>query len=123
MAGLVPAIHVFLSLRHARQDVDARHKAGHDEECVTGRVALTNKRRGDAVRRCAAFGPVALAPRLVSPRCLRGLCRLGFGLINLRRIRLGRFSLRSFRGLARFNGFRRCRRRQLAGYLTDTLLK
>ena len=26
MAGLVPAIHVFLS----KQDVDARHKAGHD---------------------------------------------------------------------------------------------
>jgi hypothetical protein len=28
MAGLVPAIHVFTSLR--RQDVDARHKTGHD---------------------------------------------------------------------------------------------
>jgi hypothetical protein len=29
MAGLVPAIHVLL---HAiRKDVDARHKAGHDE--------------------------------------------------------------------------------------------
>jgi hypothetical protein len=28
MAGLVPAIHVF-SVRN--QDVDARHKAGHDE--------------------------------------------------------------------------------------------
>jgi hypothetical protein len=27
MAGLVPAIHVFLR----SQDVDARHKAGHDE--------------------------------------------------------------------------------------------
>jgi hypothetical protein len=26
MAGLVPAIHVFIQ----RQDVDARHKAGHD---------------------------------------------------------------------------------------------
>jgi len=26
MAGLVPAVHVFLSV----QDVDARHKAGHD---------------------------------------------------------------------------------------------
>jgi hypothetical protein len=31
MAGLVPAIHVFLS---AIQDVDARHKAGHDEEAL-----------------------------------------------------------------------------------------
>ena len=29
MAGLVPAIHVFFSSRG--QDVDARHKAGHDE--------------------------------------------------------------------------------------------
>jgi hypothetical protein len=28
MAGLVPAIHVLLS---RRKDVDARHKAGHDE--------------------------------------------------------------------------------------------
>jgi hypothetical protein len=28
MAGLVPAIHVFLAMSH---DVDARHKAGHDE--------------------------------------------------------------------------------------------
>jgi hypothetical protein len=28
MAGLVPAIHVFLSSR--AKDVDARHKAGHD---------------------------------------------------------------------------------------------
>ena len=28
MAGLVPAIHAFAS---RKQDVDARHKAGHDE--------------------------------------------------------------------------------------------
>jgi len=30
MAGLVPAIHVLL----LRKDVDARHKAGHDEACT-----------------------------------------------------------------------------------------
>jgi hypothetical protein len=30
MAGRVPAIHVFLCSQSA-QDVDARHKAGHDE--------------------------------------------------------------------------------------------
>ncbi len=30
MAGLVPAIHVFLD-DTTKQDVDARHKAGHDE--------------------------------------------------------------------------------------------
>jgi hypothetical protein len=29
MAGLDPAIHVFLA--NANKDVDARHKAGHDE--------------------------------------------------------------------------------------------
>jgi hypothetical protein len=29
MAGLVPAIHVFA--RSVKKDVDARHKAGHDE--------------------------------------------------------------------------------------------
>jgi hypothetical protein len=28
MAGLVPAIHVSLTLKH--EDVDARHAAGHD---------------------------------------------------------------------------------------------
>jgi hypothetical protein len=28
MAGLVPAIHVFLAVA---KDVDARHKAGHDD--------------------------------------------------------------------------------------------
>jgi hypothetical protein len=31
MAGLVPAIHVFLN--DMPQDVDARHEAGHDELC------------------------------------------------------------------------------------------
>jgi hypothetical protein len=30
MAGLVPAIHVLLGSEH-RKDVDARHKAGHDD--------------------------------------------------------------------------------------------
>jgi hypothetical protein len=30
MAGLVPAIHAFL--RRNSKDVDARHKAGHDEK-------------------------------------------------------------------------------------------
>jgi len=30
MAGLVPAIHVFVAAR--KQDVDARRKAGHDDE-------------------------------------------------------------------------------------------
>jgi hypothetical protein len=29
MAGLVPAIHVFTT--SIKEDVDARHKAGHDE--------------------------------------------------------------------------------------------
>jgi hypothetical protein len=29
MAGLVPAIHVFVAVE--KKDVDARHRAGHDE--------------------------------------------------------------------------------------------
>jgi hypothetical protein len=35
MAGLVPAIHVFLA--HAQEDVDARDKRGHDEGKIIGR--------------------------------------------------------------------------------------
>jgi hypothetical protein len=35
MAGLVPAIDVFLAMLTERQDVDARHKAGHDAIIVT----------------------------------------------------------------------------------------
>jgi hypothetical protein len=34
MAGLVPAIHVLL--RKNKEDVDARHKAGHDEREIIG---------------------------------------------------------------------------------------
>jgi hypothetical protein len=37
MAGLVPAIHVFLPC----QDVDARHKAGHDESIQTEYASAT----------------------------------------------------------------------------------
>jgi hypothetical protein len=33
MAGLVPAIHVFVAAD--KKDVDARHKAGHDENLET----------------------------------------------------------------------------------------
>jgi hypothetical protein len=33
MAGLVPAIHVLLCCS-AKEDVDARHKAGHDEKTI-----------------------------------------------------------------------------------------
>ncbi|WP_375415347.1 hypothetical protein [uncultured Bradyrhizobium sp.] len=37
MAGLVPAIHVFAP--HRKEDVDARHKAGHDGEmCASSRA-------------------------------------------------------------------------------------
>jgi hypothetical protein len=30
MRGLDPRIHVFLFIKPGKQDVDARHKAGHD---------------------------------------------------------------------------------------------
>jgi hypothetical protein len=36
MAGLVPAIHVFV--HSIKKDVDARHKAGHDEPDKASRV-------------------------------------------------------------------------------------
>jgi len=32
MAGLVPAIHVFLLVNASKQDVDARDKRGHDDD-------------------------------------------------------------------------------------------
>jgi hypothetical protein len=35
MAGLVPAIHVFFTVNF-KEGVDARHKAGHDEEGQIG---------------------------------------------------------------------------------------
>jgi hypothetical protein len=35
MAGLVPAIHVLVMIQ---EDVDARHKAGHDESKTAGRA-------------------------------------------------------------------------------------
>jgi hypothetical protein len=31
MAGLVPAIHALLANAEMKNDVDARHKAGHDD--------------------------------------------------------------------------------------------
>jgi hypothetical protein len=34
MAGLVPAIHVLLWEVNKKKDVDARHKAGHDDLSV-----------------------------------------------------------------------------------------
>jgi hypothetical protein len=34
MAGLVPAIHVLAAIN--KEDVDARHKAGHDERETMG---------------------------------------------------------------------------------------
>jgi hypothetical protein len=33
MAGLVPAIHVLLG--YSKEDVDARHKAGHDGAAIS----------------------------------------------------------------------------------------
>ena len=39
MAGLDPAIHVLFRMRGTK-DVDARHKAGHDEPRLTGKSAI-----------------------------------------------------------------------------------
>jgi len=32
MAGLVPAVHALLFFHFCKKDVDARHKAGHDQK-------------------------------------------------------------------------------------------
>jgi hypothetical protein len=42
MAGLVPAIHGLLA---ESKDVDARHKAGHDEERIATAADTVGKRR------------------------------------------------------------------------------
>ena len=41
MAGLVPGIHVFVQ---AKKDVDARHKAGHDEAKRAARLNCKERR-------------------------------------------------------------------------------
>jgi hypothetical protein len=40
VAGLVPAIHVLIV--QEKKDVDARHKAGHDEELRASDIARWN---------------------------------------------------------------------------------
>jgi hypothetical protein len=50
MAGLDPAIHVFFSDIWP-QDVDARHKAGHDERvCIDISIPSTPSPSRDAIR-------------------------------------------------------------------------
>ena len=63
MAGLVPAIHVLFS---AKEDVDARHKAGHDGVCV----AATDH----------YAGALATATKIVQTSLVRlTISRLSFG--------------------------------------------
>jgi hypothetical protein len=70
MAGLVPAIHVFLFRGQAKQDVDARHKAGHDGDTDDA----LGTRRKDKMQITAAVvreraGPFVLEPiELDDPR-------------------------------------------------------
>jgi hypothetical protein len=51
MAGLVPAIHVFA--RRKKQDVDVRHKAGHDERHFCGANAQKRNTAVDNVMTAA----------------------------------------------------------------------
>jgi hypothetical protein len=44
MAGLVPAIHVLIRL--SSKDVDARHKAGHDDFSATGLAPAIRQNHG-----------------------------------------------------------------------------
>src|SRR6266487_4170275 len=76
MAGLVPAIHVLLK-RLKKEDVDARHKAGHDE--ILDSIPLTSTDRSNAgstecpppasgSRAICWHGPIlSLGPRVRSP--------------------------------------------------------
>ena len=59
MAGLVPAIHAFL---RAKQDVDARHKAGHDVD----RITPTNGAGVSALQTEAELSP---KPRAKCSKC------------------------------------------------------
>src|SRR5882757_5113216 len=65
MAGLDPAIHDFCSSLQPK-NVDARHKAGHDEERLLGDGLPVNAVPMQFADD-AAFSPVALTPRLVGP--------------------------------------------------------
>src|SRR5580700_6465978 len=64
MAGLVPAIHVFVTL--CGQGVDARHKAGHDEPIQTsqGNPMSANDALHIAVLAGDGIGPEVMAPAL-----------------------------------------------------------
>ena len=62
MAGLVPAIHVFLSIH--RQDVDARDRRGHDQRCIVPRVTIWPNRQ----RRRKARPPAKQKSRPISTR-------------------------------------------------------
>src|SRR5258708_4329071 len=59
MAGLVPAIHVFLA--GAPQGVDARHKAGHDESAF--RALTSSSWNGNVLAQDAGAGPRECFPR------------------------------------------------------------
>jgi hypothetical protein len=63
MAGFIPAIHVFLVRRDCK-DVDARHKAGHDE---SEHRILFQINRNCARSRFASFG--IACPTMMSLKC------------------------------------------------------
>src|ERR1700730_2494635 len=58
MAGLVPAIHVFVAVK--KEDVDARHKAGHDD--------------GDVGLSPASLRPLPCRPKITSLAAPGGPC-------------------------------------------------
>ena len=73
MAGLVPAIHAFCL--EGAEDVDARHKAGHDG----GESMPTTQRRLRLYRRLAADQPSQLSQSAGQPiACKLGKCTRKF---------------------------------------------
>src|SRR5947208_17183507 len=88
MAGLGPAIHVFLRLSASKKVVDARLKAGHDGEQIAGSI-VTDVLRGVRV--------LELGTMITAPLAGMMLADLGAEVIKIEHPQ-GGDPFRSFRG-------------------------
>jgi 3-isopropylmalate dehydrogenase len=67
MAGLVPAIHVFLAAS-GKQDVDARHKAGHDELlAISNETPKVIPMSANDALHIAVLGGDGIGPEVMAP--------------------------------------------------------
>src|SRR5947207_7571234 len=88
MAGLVPAVHVFLRLSASKKVVDARLKAGHDGEQIAGSM-VTDVLKGVRV--------IELGTMITAPLAGMMLADLGAEVIKVEHPQ-GGDPFRSFRG-------------------------